>query len=144
MPKKRTPFERADVESVFAGYPSDVRAQLLRVRQLIFDTAAVTPGVGSLEETLRWGEPTYLTTQSKSGSMLRLHWKPADGDHYRLYVHCQTNLIATFRASYPELHCEGTRSIALARKEAIPIDALRHFVTLALTYHLHRKARNRA
>lgn len=142
---QREPFKDRDVEAVFANYPPDVRARLLRLRQLIFDTAASIAGVGPLEETLRWGEPSYLTTQSKSGSMVRIHWKPSDGDYYRVYFHCQTNLVATFRALYPiELQYDGNRSIALPRRDAAPIDALRHCITLALTYHSSRKARNRA
>jgi hypothetical protein len=145
MPKKRESFERSDVEAVFASYPRDVRARLLELRQLLFDTAAVTPGVGALDETLRWGEPSYLTTQSKSGSIVRMHWKPSDGDCYRVYFHCQTNLVATFREMYPtELRYEGNRSIAISRRDPVPVDVLRHCITLALTYHLNRKARNRA
>ena len=145
MAKHREPFENADVESVFANYPTDVRARLMQLRQLIFETAATTAGVGALEETLRWSEPSYLTTQSKSGSIVRMHWKPSDGDHYRMYFHCQTNLVATFRQLYPtELRYDGNRSIVLSRRDPVPIDALCHCVTLALTYHASRRARNRA
>ena len=110
-----------------------------------FETARATNGVGELEETLRWGEPSYLTTQSRSGSIIRMHWKPADGDQYKMYFHCQTNLVATFRAIYPtELSYERNRGIALSRRDPIPVDALRHCVTLALTYHLDRRASRRA
>ncbi len=145
MSKQRETFKNSDVESIFASYPSDVRLRLMHLRQLIFDTAATTAGVGAIEETLRWGEPSYLTTQSKSGSMVRMHWKPSDGDHYRMYFHCQTNLVATFRELYPtELSYDGNRSIVLARRRPAPIDALRHCITLALTYHANRKARQRA
>jgi hypothetical protein len=38
----------------------------MRLRQLILDTAARLD-VGPLEETLRWGEPAYVTT-TRSGS----------------------------------------------------------------------------
>jgi hypothetical protein len=145
MRPRRNPFNNPAVEAVFKNYPDDVRAQMLDLRQLVFDTAAATTGVGDIEETLRWGEPSYLTAKSKSGSIVRMHWKPADGDSYRLYFHCQTNLVATFRELYPtELRYEGNRSIAISRREPIPVDALRHCVTLALTYRSSRKARNRA
>ncbi len=116
-------------------------ARLLELRQLIFDTAAATSGVGALEETLRWGEPSYLTTQSKSGSMVRIHWKPSDGDSVGMYFHCQTNLVSTFRALYPtELRFEGNRSLRFERGAALPIDALRHCIASALTYHLDRRS----
>jgi hypothetical protein len=142
---RKRPFEDAAVESVFAAYPRDVRARLLELRQLIFDTASATAGVGVIEEALRWGEPSYLTTQSKSGSMVRMHWKPSDGDRFGVYFHCQTNLVATFRELYPgELQFDGNRSIRLKRAATLPVNALRHCIALALTYHLDRRARNRA
>lgn len=76
--------------------------------------------------------------------MIRIHWKPADGAHCRMYLHCQTNLVATFRELYPtELSYEGNRAILVPRRGPIPLDALRHCVTLALTYHATRKARAR-
>ena len=60
-----------------------------------------------------------------------------------MYFHCQTNLVATSRALYrTELTYDGNRSIALPRSEGAPLDALRHCITLALTYHATRKARN--
>lgn len=142
---RRKPFENAAVAAVFDAYPRDVRACLLELRQLIFDTASATNGVGTLEETLRWGEPSYLTTQSRSGSMVRMHWKPSDGDHFALYFHCQTNLVATFRELYPtELQFDGNRSIRLARGAPLAINALRHCIALALTYQFDRSARMKA
>jgi hypothetical protein len=59
-----------------------------------------------------------------------------------MYFHCQTNLVATFRATYPiELDYDGNRAIALPRRGAWPTDALAHCVSLALTYHADRRAR---
>ncbi len=142
MPKPRATFVNPAVEAVFASYPRTPRTRLLQLRGLILDVAATTTGVGELEETLRWSEPSYLTTRSRSGSMLRIHWKPADGEHCRIYVHCQTNLVATFRALYPtELVYEGNRAVLVPLRGSIPVDALRHCIALALTYHSTRKAR---
>jgi hypothetical protein len=31
-----------------------------------------TPGVGALHETLKWGQPAYLTPETRSGTTLRL------------------------------------------------------------------------
>jgi hypothetical protein len=65
------PFARPDVARVFRAYPGPMRRHLMRLRQLIFDTAARLDSVGPLEETLRWGEPAYVTT-SGSGSTIRI------------------------------------------------------------------------
>ncbi|MGI9414318.1 MAG: hypothetical protein ACR2PM_11650 [Hyphomicrobiales bacterium] len=51
-----------DVRAVFDSYPKQTRDRLLALRGLILDTAARTEGVGALEETLKWGQPSYLTS----------------------------------------------------------------------------------
>jgi uncharacterized protein DUF1801 len=134
----------AAVEAVFAAYPSPVRAKLLALRRLIFDTAKTTEGVGTLEETLKWGQPSYLTTESKSGSTIRIDQVKAEAGRYAVYFHCQTDLVETFRELYPELRYGGNRSILLDAGDKLPEAALRHCVALALTYHARkRKAANR-
>jgi hypothetical protein len=132
----------AAVDAVFAAYPGPVKAKLLALRRLIFDTANSTEGVGALEETLKWGQPSYLTTASKSGSTIRIDQVKAEAGRYAVYFHCQTDLVETFRELYPELRYGGNRSILLDASEKLPEAALRHCVALALTYHLRkRKAR---
>jgi hypothetical protein len=125
------------IAAVFGAYEKDVRAKLLQLRRLIFDTAQETEGVGGLEETLKWGQPSYLTPHSKSGSTIRIDRVKAEPDQVALYFHCQTNLVATFRELYPqELRYDGNRAIVLDVKGAVPEPALRHCISLALTYHL--------
>jgi hypothetical protein len=62
------------VAAAFSIFPAGVRARLLEVRELIFETAADIKGVGPLTETLKWGEPAYLTQATGSGSTIRLGW----------------------------------------------------------------------
>jgi hypothetical protein len=50
---------------------------LLALRRVIFATAAATPGVGVLTETLKWGEPAHVTAETASGSTIRLGWSRA-------------------------------------------------------------------
>ena len=74
---KDTLIENPQVAAVFNNYPEKMRERLLFLRQLILETAAITEGVGQLEETLKWGEPSYLTPTTKSGSTVRIAWKPS-------------------------------------------------------------------
>jgi hypothetical protein len=137
--KKRTANSDSAVEATFGAYPKPVKAKLLALRRLIFDTAKATEGVGALEEALKWGQPSYLTTDTKSGSTIRIDQvKEADGQ-YAVYFHCQTDLVETFRELYPELHYGGNRSILLNAEEKLPEVSLRHCVALALTYHLRKR-----
>lgn len=130
------PFERAEVAEAFAELPLPARKKLLELRSLIFETAAKTPGVGPLEEALRWGEPSYLTTQTKSGTTIRIHWKARRPDRCALYVHCQTNLIEQFRElSLGSFDFEGNRAILFDVARPLPEKFLRECIRMALTYH---------
>ena len=114
----------------------------MRLRWLIFDTASATEGVGEIEETLKWGQPAYLTSNPRSGSTIRIDCVKPDGLQYAMYFHCQTNLVATFREIYPvTFRYDGNRAILFKTSDRIDEDALRHCVALALTYHL-RNARH--
>ncbi len=54
-------IENSAVARVFDRYPEPRRKKLIRLRQLVLDAASETEGVETLEETLKWGEPSYLT-----------------------------------------------------------------------------------
>jgi len=129
-------FKNPEVAAVFAAYPQKIRTKLMFLRKLIFDTAAKTEGVGELEETLKWGEPSYLTAKSKTGSTIRINWKESLGGQYAIYFTCTSLLVPTFRKMYPtEFKYEKNRAIVFNINEEIPIEKLRHCIKLALTYH---------
>ena len=137
-------FQSPEVASVFAAYPPALREGLLRLRALIFETAQATEGVGTLEETLKWGQPSYLTP-SKSGTTIRIDAVKPEPGRYALYVHCQTDLVTAFREMYGDaLTCEGNRAVLFDEGDALPEDALRHCIAMALTYHLRKAGKRRA
>jgi hypothetical protein len=134
------PFENPQVADVFAAYPPAMRKKLLVLRELIFKTAAITDGVGKLEETLKWGEPAYLTSESKSGSTIRIDWKKKSPFQYAMYFHCQTNLLETFKTLFPgEFSFDGNRAIVFDESDPVPKEALAHCIAIALTYHLKKQ-----
>ena len=138
-------FETPDVAAAFDNYPRGIRAKLLRLRELIFATASATSGVGELEETLKWGEPAYLTPESRSGSTIRLGWRQARPTEYALYFHCQTSLVESFRAMFPDqLRYEGNRAIVFDLSDAVPARELGACISLALTYHASKKPARKA
>ena len=47
------------VQSVFDNYSEEVRAKISNLRNLIIDTARELE-LAKLEETLKWGEPSYI------------------------------------------------------------------------------------
>lgn len=141
-------FANAEIADRFAAYPETVRQRLLELRTLIFATAARTPGVGKLVETLKWGQPAYVTTGPRSGTTIRIDLHSADGgtsnpaatEQYALYVHCQTDLIARFRDQYEDLlRFEGNRAIVFDAQAQVPTAALERFVAAALRYHVDKR-----
>lgn len=121
---------------MFQGFDPSERQGLLRLREAIFQEAASIPEVGSLEECLKWGQPSYLTAISKSGSTIRLG-VPKDGG-FALYVHCQTTLISDFVAIFPDdFTVEKNRAVRFQEPlSPEELDKLRILIRAALTYHL--------
>jgi hypothetical protein len=100
-PKSATKKQRGDlsnpaVDAVFRSYPKPIKSKLPALRRLIFNTARNTEGVGALEETLKWGQPSYLTPETKSGSTIRIDRVKSSASQYAVYFHCQTDLVETF------------------------------------------------
>jgi hypothetical protein len=136
----RAGFSDPAVGAAFAACPKPIKARLLALRRLILDTASKTTGVGELEETLKWGQPSYLTRETKSGSTIRIDRVKSSANQVALYFHCQTDLVATFRELYRnELTTAGNRAVILGAEGEIPEAALRHCIALALTYHLRKR-----
>jgi uncharacterized protein DUF1801 len=129
----------AAVNAMFDACPAPARAKLKALRRLILDTARATKGVGKIEEALKWGQPSYLTAETGSGSTIRIDRVKSADDQVAVFFHCQTNLVETFRELYPELSYSGNRAILLDANEKLPEAELRHCVALALTYHLRKR-----
>jgi len=126
-------IQHPGVREKFLAYPDDVRGTLLQLRELILETAAGIDDVGSVEETLKWGEPSYV---SRIGSTVRIDWKEHSPHQYAMYFHCGTKLVATFRELYrDQLRFEGNRALVFDLAERIDEDAVRHCVALTLRYH---------
>jgi len=126
-------IKSSEVAEVFKNYPESMGQKLLFLRQLILDTASETEGVKELEETLKWGEPSYI---SRSGSTIRIGWKKSNPKRYAIYFHCKTKLVDTFREIYRDVFkFEGNRAIIFEENDEIPIDELKHCISLSLTYH---------
>ena len=126
----------------FGNYPEPVRKKLLTLRQMIFDVAKTTPGVGKLGEALRWGQPSYITPETGSGSTIRIDHIRHEPTKYAMYFICTSGLIDDFKELYRgKMKFEGNRSIVFDVADRLPEEALRHCISLALTYHLRKKQR---
>ena len=129
----------AMVAAVFAAFPAGVRARLLEVRDLVFETAADIEGVGPLRETLKWGEPAYLTEATRSGSTIRLGWFRSSERDCAVLFNCRTTLVDDFRERFPGVFVyEKNRAIVLDAIKPLPKAPLSSCLGMALTYHRRR------
>lgn len=121
------------VAEVFANYPDFVRDKMQLLRELIFETAKEVEGVSILEETLKWGEPSFM---SKNGSTLRIDWKIKKPHQYAMYFKCTSRLVETFKLVFDaKFNYEGKRAIIFQLDEKIPTKDLKKCIKAALTYH---------
>ena len=101
----------APVAAAFAAFPKAARQALERAREAILATAERT-GTGPLTETLKWGEPAYLTEKTKAGTTVRLG---LIGGEPAVLFHCQTTLVEGFRADLPDAFpYSGNRALLLS------------------------------
>jgi hypothetical protein len=128
-----------ELASVIKSYPAAAQTYALNIRNLIHDIASEDPKIGQITETLKWGEPAFLTSKPKSGTTLRFDWKESRPDKIGLFVHCNTALIQTFRDMFGSaLEFEGNRAIWLDLKAPPPEDILTVCIGKILTYHLDK------
>ncbi|MEZ7278724.1 DUF1801 domain-containing protein [Pseudoalteromonas sp. 68 DY56-GL68] len=120
-----------EVKNTFDKYPENARAKLFEIRELVFQIASEL-GLGEVDETLKWGEPSYSV---RTGSPFRIDWKSKSPNNYYLFFNCQTKLVDTFRELYGEqLHFQGNRAIALCLSTSLPKATIKSCLMLALTY----------
>ena len=126
-----------EVAEIFNAYPVHMRKKLMFLRQLVFDTASEIEGIGELEETVKWGEPSYL---ANAGSTIRMDWKKSNPTQYVMYFHCRTQLVDTFKELYRDkFRFEGNRAIIFHENDVVPVEELKHCIALSLTYHKRKK-----
>lgn len=125
-------LESAAVVELLNSYPASSSKKLFELRHLIISTATDL-GITKLVETTKWGEASYVT---KSGSTIRMDWKPKTPNLYFLYFICSTELVNTFKIVFgEELIFDGNRAIVLNLNDELPIKAIQKCISLALTYH---------
>ena len=115
------------------SYPDFVRDKMQFLRELVLETAQEIPEVTNLEETLKWGEPSFL---NKNGSTLRMDWKEKIPNHYQMYFNCTSRLVETFKLVFGDLfEYEKNRAIIFQLDQEIPVTEWKKCIKATLVYH---------
>ena len=121
------------VDEIFTNYPNFVKDKMQQLRELVIETAEEIEGISNLEETLKWGEPSFVT---KNGSTLRIDWKEKTPNQYAMYFQCTSRLVDTFRLVFGnKFQYEGNRAIIFQINQKIPKEALKECIKATLNYH---------
>jgi len=121
----------SEISAVIEGYPPEAKARLKEMRKMVMQVAKELE-LADVEETLKWGEPSYISTV---GSTIRMDWKAKRPDRCSFYFSCQSKLVSTFRELYgDQLQFEGNREMVLPLNEPLPEAAIKHCLHLALQY----------
>ena len=119
------------VKDKFETYPEHISILLINLRALIFSVAE-QDGIADITETLKWGEPSYIST---IGSVIRIDWKAKYPDQYCMYFNCKTSLIETFKEVYGDTFSyEGSRAIIFNTGQKLPLIELSHCISMSLRY----------
>lgn len=122
-----------EFKSKLNQYPEPAKSKLEYIRALVHSTAEEVESIQVMEETLKWGEPSFVV---KKGSTLRMDWKAKKPDQVAVYFKCTSRLVETFQTVFGDLFLyEGTRAIVFDLSAAIPEQALKECIKATLTYH---------
>jgi len=120
-------------ETKMSSYPNAVRDKMHYLRKLVLEAAEEIPELEKLEETLKWGEPSFL---AKGGSTLRMDWKEKTPDQYQMYFKCTSRLVETFKVVYGDFfEYEKSRAIIFQLDQKVPKKELKQCIKATLRYH---------
>ena len=128
-----------ELKEVFNSYPPKFRKKLKDIRKLILKVAKELPEVGPIEESLKWGQPSYAPKKSRVGTPIRIHWLKSAPDYYAIYFNCNSSMVRQIKKRHGDLFdYRGRRAIAFSEDEQIPVEAVEDSIRLALTYFLRK------
>ena len=117
----------------FNNFPPSVKPKLDYLRLLILEVATEDDLIDEIEETLKWGEPSYLVHK---GSTLRINWSSKKPEQYAMYFKCTSKLVSTFREVYGDLfNYEDNRAIIFNFEDMVPKNELKQCIRVTLNYH---------
>lgn len=131
----------SDIARIFARWPDPVQAVLMEIRQRLHRLADADQRIGPLQECLKWGQPSWVTATSKSGTTIRVGYNDDMPDRAWIYVHCGTSLISDYKDRFGDLlETEGNRAIALPLDKMPDDHILDACLAMALLYHVNKSA----
>ncbi|MEM1037860.1 MAG: hypothetical protein AAGI12_00145 [Pseudomonadota bacterium] len=132
----------AAVQKAFAALPPSASKILLQVRERILAQSTANATIGPVTETLKWGQPSYLTEKTQAGSTLRLSTTKED-QKPAIFVHCQSGLADEIRDLYGDtLSVPDQRHVVLPHMMEDHAQTIDHVIALVLTHHARKRSKH--
>ena len=130
-------MKTSPINTVLSRYPDAHKAKLEHLRNLIHGTAGKILEIAEVEESLKWGQPSFGVKPKGTGSSVRID-KRDEG--ISVYFICNTGLVDKFREIYPDtFNYVGNREIHFALDDDLHEDELSHCIAMTFTYHSNKK-----
>ena len=128
-------FSDQQVSAFFDLLDPESRRNLLEIRSLIFAEAANLPDPADVEESLKWGEPSYRLAGRNRGKAVRINRHKSGMGKVAFFFHCRTGLIEQFREQLGDsVVFEGSRAVVLQGGPLLDADIVRHLVHQTFIY----------
>lgn len=131
-----------EVTSYYFNLSPKMFDKFMELRNWIYELSESNETIGEIEECLKWGEPSFLTPKTKSGSTIRI--AKVDDFEFALYFNCKSTIAKEISIEFPELKCDGKRALYLPVGKKLPKSKLIHCLKKALLYHKRNTEISRA
>lgn len=107
--------------------------KMMEIRTWIYELSEADQQIGLIQECLKWGEPSFLTPITKSGSTIRM--AKVDDTSFALYFNCKTSIANEIAIEFPEFNCDGKRALYFTTISKLPKTKMMTCLKKALLYH---------
>ncbi|WP_137664222.1 DUF1801 domain-containing protein [Enterococcus hulanensis] len=123
-------MQKTDIQAFYPNYSPAEKQKLTELQALIHEVA--DESAIEILESAKWGQ---LSFEALKGTPIRID-KFSDSQ-IGFFVHCQTNLIETWRSLFSDtLSFSKNRAILLDLDQPLPEEVLKICIDQAFNYHL--------
>ena len=125
-----------DVKKVYDSYPENVNEKLQILRKLIYQVAEEIKLTWDIQETLKWWEPSYITSKS-TGTTIRLAMVKSTQNQFGIFFNCKSSMISSIKEIFGnQFNYQGNRALVFTTQDELHLNNIKYCFELALTYHL--------
>ncbi|MCW7457556.1 hypothetical protein ND856_02630 [Leptospira bandrabouensis] len=138
--KLKHPLPSEEITSYYFNLTPAMLEKFMEIRNWIYELSFADEKIGEIEECLKWGEPSFLTPKTKSGSTIRM--AKVNDSEFALYFNCKTSIAKEISIEFPEFNCDGKRALYLSASNKLPKTKLIVCLKKALLYHKRKSETN--